>query len=194
MAVRKVLLIGISLLYSIGTIIIIVSSFQLSMEQMPDASAENITSLVSWFVFSLVVGIWAGDFIHDILVACVPYKPSVVYQMLTLFPVMFVSVSFISFHFLSSEWLIIEPKSPQFLKNIYRVLKFAAKHKAPINRSALTYWEEDIPSRIDLGKSRYGGPFTFKVLVGASAASPYLVIPTSTLSVCTYLCHGPARY
>ncbi len=43
---------------------------------------------------------------------------------------------------------------------IYQVLKFAAKHKAPLNRSALTYWEEDIPSRMDLGKSKYGGPFT----------------------------------
>ena len=40
------------------------------------------------------------------------------------------------------------------------MLKFAAKHKAPVNRSALTYWEDDIPSRLDLGKSKYGGPFT----------------------------------
>ena len=24
----------------------------------------------------------------------------------------------------------------------------------------LSHWEEDIPSRLDLGKSRYGGPFT----------------------------------
>ncbi len=61
---------------------------------------------------------------------------------------------------LTKKWLIIEPKSPQSLKTIYRVLKFAAKHKAPLNRSALTYWEEDIPSRMDLGKARYGGPFT----------------------------------
>ena len=61
---------------------------------------------------------------------------------------------------LSPKWLIIEPKSPQSLKTIYQVLKFAAKHKAPLNRSALTYWEEDIPLRIDLGKSKYGGPFT----------------------------------
>ena len=61
---------------------------------------------------------------------------------------------------LSPKWLIIEPKSPQSLKLIIRVLKFAAKHKAPVNRSSLTYWEEDIPSRIDLGKSKYGGPFT----------------------------------
>ena len=56
--------------------------------------------------------------------------------------------------------MIEKPKSPQSLKIIYRVLKFAAKHKAPLNCSAFTYWEEDIPSRLDLGKSRYGGPFT----------------------------------
>ncbi len=61
---------------------------------------------------------------------------------------------------LAPRWLIIEPKAPKSLKTIYRVLKFAWKHKAPLNRSALTYWEEDIPSRLDLGKSRYGGPFT----------------------------------
>ena len=160
LAVRKALLVAISLLYSTGMISILVSSFQLSMEQMPDASAENITSLVSWFGFAIAAGIWVGDFTYDLLLACIPYKPSDVHQILTLFPVMFVSVTFISFHLLSSKWLIIEPKSPQFLKNIYRVLKFAAKHKAPLNRSALTYWEEDIPSRMDLGKSRYGGPFT----------------------------------
>ena len=58
------------------------------------------------------------------------------------------------------KWLIIEPKSPQSLKAIFQVLKFAAKHKAPLNRSAFTYWEEDIPSRMDLGKMKYGGPFT----------------------------------
>ena len=61
---------------------------------------------------------------------------------------------------LAKKWLIIEPKSPQSLTTIYQVLKFAAKHKAPLNRSALTYWEENVPSRMDLGKSRYGGPFT----------------------------------
>ena len=61
---------------------------------------------------------------------------------------------------LAKKLLIIEPKSPQSLKTIYHVLKFAAKHKAPLNRSALTYWEEDVPSRMDLGKLRYGGPYT----------------------------------
>ena len=43
---------------------------------------------------------------------------------------------------------------------IYRVLRYAQKHKYPVQCSALTYWEDKIPSRIDLGKSKYGGPFT----------------------------------
>ena len=160
MGVRTALLVGISLFYWTATVILLVSSFQLSLEQMPDASAENITSLISWFVLTMATGIWAGDVICGLLLACVSYNQPDLYQALTLLPVMLASVTFISFHFLSPKWLIIEPKSPQYLKNIYSVLRFAAKHKAPVNRSALTYWEEDIPSRIDLGKSRYGGPFT----------------------------------
>ena len=40
------------------------------------------------------------------------------------------------------------------------MLRYAWKHTCPENRSAFTYWEEDIPPRIDLGKSKYGGPFT----------------------------------
>ena len=30
----------------------------------------------------------------------------------------------------------------------------------PRNRSALTYWEKEYPSHIDLGKEKYGGPFS----------------------------------
>ena len=47
-----------------------------------------------------------------------------------------------------------------FIKLIVRVLCYARKHKYPENRSALTYWEEEAPSRLDLGKGKYGGPFT----------------------------------
>ena len=43
---------------------------------------------------------------------------------------------------------------------LYKIVKYAWQHKCPVNRSAFTYWENDIPSRIDLGKDKYGGPFT----------------------------------
>ena len=43
------------------------------------------------------------------------------------------------------------------IKQIALVLNFARKHKYPPNRSALTYWEERIPSCIwiDMGKNKY---------------------------------------
>ena len=159
-AVKMVLLALISLFHWVGSMINVVNSFQLSLEQIPDASAENIASLISWFAITIASGLWIGDIIRDLMFACVDLDRSDLYQILTLIPLMCTSVNFILFHYISPKWLIVEPKSPQSLKNIYRVLKFAAKHKAPLNRSALTYWEEDIPSRLDLGKSRYGGPFT----------------------------------
>ena len=51
-----------------------------------------------------------------------------------------------------------DKSNPYYL--IYNVLKYAQKYKHPAQRSALTYWEDKIPSIIDLGKSKYGSPFT----------------------------------
>ena len=43
---------------------------------------------------------------------------------------------------------------------VYNVIKFAIQHKIPVRRSAFTYCEDEPPSRMDLGKEKYGGPFT----------------------------------
>ena len=63
------------------------------------------------------------------------------------------------------------------------MLKFAAKHKAPVNRSALTYWEEDIPSRVDLGKSKYGGPFTTEQVEDVKTFLKLLVVSVPFFSL-----------
>ncbi len=129
---------------------------------MPDASSSNITSFIAWFAFSTFAGIWIPNvadlpIISDGSSSQLPYW---VVQLYSLLPPLCMSIVLVLDFLLAKIWLIIEPKSPQSLKTIYRVLKFAAKHKAPLNRGALTYWEEDVPSRMDLGKSKYGGPFT----------------------------------
>ena len=56
--------------------------------------------------------------------------------------------------------VVLTPLNPNPIKQIARVIWYGWKHKYPTRRSAFTYWEEDYPSRIDLGKSKYGGPFT----------------------------------
>ena len=57
------------------------------------------------------------------------------------------------------HWLDTTPQITNPFKLIFKVLNYARKNKYPKNRSALTYWEEDYPSRLNLGKEKYGGPF-----------------------------------
>ena len=63
-------------------------------------------------------------------------------------------------HNLFKNWLDTTPQITNPIKLIVRQLNYARKNKYPRNRSALTYWEEDYPSRLDLGKKKYGGPFS----------------------------------
>jgi peptide/histidine transporter 3/4 len=43
---------------------------------------------------------------------------------------------------------------------VYKVISFSREHSYPIRRSAFTYCEDKLPSGLDLGKEKYGGPFT----------------------------------
>ena len=172
-----------------GSAACLVTSLQLGLDQMPDASVSNITSFISWFVCFISAGFWVGDASFHLFPYCLDTVSfsdndcSSFIQIFSLFPVLCMAIVLCSDFLLSPKWLIIEPKSPQSLKLIFRVLKFAAKHKAPVNRSALTYWEEDIPSRIDLGKSKYGGPFTTEQVEDVKTILKLLLISLSFLMI-----------
>ena len=56
--------------------------------------------------------------------------------------------------------LMTKPQLSNPVKLVIQVLNYARKHDFPERRSAFTYWEDECPSRIDLGKDKYGGPFT----------------------------------
>ena len=142
-------------LFAVGTCACCVTALPLGLDQMPDASSSNVSSYIVWFVCSIFIGLFLSDVLH-----LLKHNGFNVFLIFSLFCTLCMSVVLILNFLFSPKWLIIEPKSPQSLKTIYRVLKFAVQHKAPLNRSAFTYWEKDLPSRIDLGKSKYGGPFT----------------------------------
>ena len=58
------------------------------------------------------------------------------------------------------KWLDANNKTGNPIKLIFQVLNYARKNKCPRLRSALTYIDEEHPSRIDFGKHKFGGPFT----------------------------------
>ena len=153
------LLLG-SSFWAVGACACTLTALHLGLDQMPDASSSSISSYIAWFVCSFFGGGFISEGFNLLGIKCLDKTTHSSYILLwALLLVVCMSIVLVSNFIFSPKWLIIEPKSPQSLKTIYRVLKFAAKHKSPLNRSAFTYWENDIPSRIDLGKSKYGGPF-----------------------------------
>ena len=118
----------------------LVTALQLGLDQMPDASTMNKISFINWFFFSVSLGIWVYDLLWNLLHFCtVSNSDQVINQVLSLLHVLSMSIVCCTVFLLAPKWLIVEPKSSQALKTIYQVLKFAAKYKAPLNRSALTY-------------------------------------------------------
>ena len=162
-------------LFVVGCCTCIVTALPLGLDQMPDASSSSITSYIAWLVFTIFIGLLVYRFPNLVHYYNLISKRNL-YLICTLLSTLCLSVILVSIFVFSPKWLIIEPKSPQSLKTICQVLKFAAKHKAPLNRSAFTYWEEDIPSRIDLGKSKYGGPFTTEQVEDVKTVLRLLVI------------------
>ena len=65
----------------------------------------------------------------------------------------------ISFCIAKSRWFVTDTGIGNPYREVARVIGFARRHKVPIQRSAFTYWEDDIPTGLDLGKSKYGRPF-----------------------------------
>ena len=168
---------SVGILFCVGVCACLVTALPLGLDQMPDASSSSIISYIAWFCCIVF-------FESFLLKVFTTYEnmDKTIYLVLALISALCLGVLLASNFLLSPKWLIIEPKSPQSLKTIYQVLKFAAKHKAPLNRSALTYWEEDIPSRIDLGKSKYGGPFSTEQVEDVKTILRLLVV-SSLLSI-----------
>ena len=164
----------------------LVTSLPFGTDQMPDASGEETSAFIHWFIWAVFAG-RSTPLVCTIIFNCSNSDTEALVHSL----IMSVFVSFaLCTNYLFRSWLTIEPQSQNPMKTIVSVLKYAATHKYPTRRSAFTYWEEEIPSRVDLGKSKYGGPFTneqvedvktfFRILVYAASITAF-VIPGSAV-------------
>ena len=125
---------------------------QFGIDQLTDASTTEIVSFVNWYVWSYASSAVLSNF------ACECSTPD--YKFIAPLMLCVAHSVLASSLFLCNTVLIKEPVTQNPFKLIYRVLKYALKHKYTQQRSAFTYCEDDIPSRLDFGKSKYGGPFT----------------------------------
>ena len=126
---------------------------QYNIDQLVGASADELNSVIYWHILSEPLVLFL-----IYLLQCLFYSSKYFIMITFIASVVFVSLVLVSHSFFKHKLENISLiKNP--IKLIVRVLCYARKHKYPENRSALTYWEEEAPSRLDLGKDKYGGPF-----------------------------------
>ena len=160
-----------------GSAGIIVNSLQFGIDQLTDASSSEITSYISWYTWNFML----ASTTSAIFTECLTHYISLSYFVLPLS----CTLSILSDRCFS-HWLVKEPVTSNPLKLIYQVLKYAVKNKYPHLRSAFTYWEDKPYSRIDLGKYKYGGPFTieqvedvktfFRILAISAICTPMFIL------------------
>ena len=164
-----------AIVITLGYSAFLVNAVPFGTDQMPDASTEEISAFVYWFVWSSY-GI--GDVIAtiaDLIPACTHLQDIEADVLQSLIPVALSSLALCS-DFLLKQQLTIEPVGPNPFKLVFRVLKFAITHKRPIRRSAFTHCEDKRPSRIDFAKSKYGGPFTTEEVEDVKTCLRMLVV------------------
>ena len=126
---------------------------------MIGASAEQLSAVVQWYCWGFVT----GDLLEEIL-ECVPIPNRLQHK--EILSVIFLTIGTLCFppvlimDCLYHKWLDTNNKTGNPIKLIFQVLNYARKNKCPRLRSALTYIDEEHPSRLDFGKHKFGGPFT----------------------------------
>ena len=132
---------------------VMVNTMQFGIDQLTDASSSDICSYISWYVW--IIALASNLAAVTQYCFCGSYNHVIGFFILPL-----LSTAVIVSDLCFNKWLVKEPAVRNPLKIIFQVLRYAMKNRYPHLRSAFTYWEDKPYSRIDLGKAKYGGPFT----------------------------------
>lgn len=132
---------------------------QFGADQLLFAPSNELSCFVRWFVFMAFFPSAIGTIIESILLSAFSNITEYRLGLLLFFSFLFLCLSllpglYLRHHIATDATTAIHP-----LSLMWKVIKYAWKHSKPERRSAFTYGDPP-PSRLDLGKERYGGPFT----------------------------------
>ena len=137
------------------------NSIQFGMDQLHDSPSDHQSIFIHWYVCTWYAGVFAS--LTVLLVIDIEKN----HQFYTILVKVIASVSLVFSLAFSlciarqkKHWFLMDNARANPYKMVYEVTKFARHCKVPIQRSAFTYCEDKIPSGLDLGKAKYGGPFT----------------------------------
>ena len=154
-----------------------------NIDQLMGGSGDELSATIYWHSF---IGL-AQSMVFGVL----EYLSLLYYHILDVSTLLMVFLSIggvslvlaLSILFIFNNWLDTTPQFFNPIKHIFQVLNYARKNKYPRNRSALTYWENSVPSRLDLGKDKYGGPFTVEQVEDVKTVFRLLPVLISVIGI-----------
>ena len=161
--------------YTVGLALFQANAIQFGLDQLLEAPTPKLIAFIHWYYWAQNVGslalfyVTAGSnillFEVDVLINGTANQVSngilASMELLFAFFAMAVAATVVLIKLcVTKKHLYIQKVGLNPFMKMYKVLTYFWKHKVPEHRSAFTYWEEDIPRRIDLAKNKYGGPFT----------------------------------
>ena len=142
---------------------------QFGTDQMIEASSNQLSTFIHWYYWSLYIGnvcidiITAGilEYLSNCHVITKYHHERLVVQKWVYLPLCIPQCCLCCITLLLlylkkfKNYLNIEPVGVNPVKQIIDVLKYAYHHKYPVRRSALSYYQNTYPSRIDFGKIQW---------------------------------------
>ena len=169
---------------------------QFGTDQMIEASSNQLSTFVHWYYWSLYIGNVCIDIIAAGIMGYLShchiritesffqnYKVTVykwIYSLVGITQCCLCCITLLLLYLKKfKNYLNIEPVGVNPVKQIIDVLKYAYHHKYPVRRSALSYYQNNYPSRIDFAKIQYGGPFTNEQVEDTKTVLRLLVLMAS---------------
>ena len=132
---------------------------QLGLDQLQDAPSYSLGLFVHAVEWFLTIGL---TLLQLIISWCTCSYDQYVIRFLISLPFLFILVLliFIFVGWWKQQWFHSEPVRHNPYKTVFQVIKFAWRHKYPVQYSAFSESDDKEPSRLDYAKEVYGGPFT----------------------------------
>ena len=133
---------------------------QFGTDQLQFAPSQKLSSFVYWVLymnyFLIALLLIMASIINSLV-----YKNTIYFTFIGIFGsgILITIIAVLSFFCFKHHLIVERAQHNNPVKLIWRVIRYAWTHKQPVRRSAFTYGEP-VPSRFELGKERYGGPFT----------------------------------
>ena len=171
------------------------NSIQFSLDQLLDASSEEISIFLHWSVWTGCVGDMVVRLIITASLGCLK-GATLDERLLRAFSfavcLIIITASVVLTYCIRNSFYRERISSNPYW-NVWKVLRFAAKHGKPLgHRSAFTYSDDRKPPRLDFAKMRYGGPFKTEVVEDVKTFLRVVVIMIATAPI--FMLEIPVSY